>query len=35
MDYWLKVDAALLKFFEIDSSDAGIDKRDIATARRI
>lgn len=33
MDYWLEVDAALLKFFGIDSSDAGIDEKDIATAQ--
>ncbi len=33
MDYWLEVDAALLEFFGIDSSSAGIDEKEIAMAQ--
>lgn len=33
MDYWLEVDAALLKMFGIDSSDSGLDPNDLAAAQ--
>lgn len=33
MDYWGAVDAAMLKFFGIDTSDAGIDAELIASAQ--
>jgi hypothetical protein len=33
MDYWEAVDSAMLEFFGIDTSDAGIETETIASAQ--
>jgi len=33
MDYWEAIDAAMLKFFGIDTSDAGIEPDIVASAQ--